>query len=117
MYRLCSLDDIADGAARGFDPCQSGADTVLAVRRGRQVHVYLNRCPHNDSRMEYMRHRFLSHDGRQIMCYAHGARFDIGSGVCTDGPCKGSSLTGIPARVQQGDVLIARRHLRCLASQ
>lgn len=117
MYRLCSLDDIADGAARGFDPGQSGADTVLAVRRGGQMHVYLNRCPHNNSPMEYMRHRFLSQDGSQIMCYAHGARFDIASGVCTDGPCKGESLTGIPARVEQGAVLIPLRHLRCLASE
>jgi nitrite reductase/ring-hydroxylating ferredoxin subunit len=108
-YRLCALDEIAQGAARGFDPGGVGEDTLFAVRQGAQVYVYLNSCPHNRSPLEFRRHRFLSHDGSQIMCYAHGARFTIDSGHCTDGPCKGEALTRIAARVVRGEVLIDRR--------
>lgn len=111
-YRLCGLGEIADGAARGFGADRSGEDTVFAVRQGTEVHVYLNSCPHNRSPLEFMRDRFLSYDGAQIMCYAHGARFDIASGLCTDGPCKGESLVRVASTLEAGVVMIDR-DLRC----
>lgn len=103
---LCPLAQLPDNAARGFDPDGAGEDTVFAVRRGAQVHVYRNNCPHNDRPLEYLRHRFLSADGGTIVCYAHGAHFRIDDGVCVYGPCEGEALEAIPARVEQGMVLL-----------
>ena len=107
--RLCGLDEIPDGAARGFDPDGTGEDTLFAVRRGDRVHVYRNSCPHNLRPLEYMRHRFLSADGSDIVCYAHGAHFRIDDGMCTYGPCQGEALTALPVRIEGGDVLITYR--------
>lgn len=106
---LCRLDEIPDGAARGFDPEGAGEDTVFAVRRGEKVHVYRNSCPHNRRPLEYLRHRFLSADGSTIVCYAHGAHFRIEDGVCTYGPCLGQALDEVPSRVEQGQVLVGYR--------
>jgi nitrite reductase/ring-hydroxylating ferredoxin subunit len=106
MQPLCRLDDIADGTARGFDPEGLGEDTLFAVRRGGQVHVYRNSCPHNGRPLEYLRDRFLSADGSEIVCYAHGAHFRIEDGVCTYGPCRGQALDAVPARLEDGQVLI-----------
>jgi nitrite reductase/ring-hydroxylating ferredoxin subunit len=106
---LCRLDAIPDGGARGFDPGQEGEDTVFAVRQGERVHVYRNSCPHNRRPLEYRRHRFLSADGAEIVCYAHGAHFRIEDGVCTYGPCLGQALEALPARVEGGEVLLEYR--------
>jgi nitrite reductase/ring-hydroxylating ferredoxin subunit len=103
---LCRLDQLPDGSARGFDPDGAGEDTIFAVRRGAQVHVYRNDCPHNHRPLEYMRHRFLSADGSTIVCYAHSAHFRIEDGVCVHGPCLGQALQAVPARIEQGVVLL-----------
>jgi nitrite reductase/ring-hydroxylating ferredoxin subunit len=102
---LCRLQDLADGQARGFMPLNR-EDRVFAVRRGDAVHVYLNSCPHNWRPLDFAQDRFLSADGREIVCYAHGAHFAIESGICTAGVCQGESLIAVPVRVEDGMILI-----------
>ncbi len=105
MQRLCRLEDIADGRSMGFE--QVGDHSIFAVRRGDEVHVYENRCPHAASPLNWRRHHFLTRDRERILCSAHGARFAIESGVCTDGPCPGARLTAVPAQVRDGEVWVA----------
>jgi nitrite reductase/ring-hydroxylating ferredoxin subunit len=102
---LCPLQDLADGQARGFMPVNR-EDRLFAVRRGEVVHVYLNSCPHNWRPLDFAQDRFLSADGREIVCYAHGAHFAIESGICTAGVCQGESLIAVPVRIQDGMILI-----------
>lgn len=68
----------------------------MVLRRGDQAIAYRNSCPHLDVAMEYMKDRFMSADGRYIMCYAHNARFLPDTGLCIYGPCRGESLTPVP---------------------
>jgi nitrite reductase/ring-hydroxylating ferredoxin subunit len=104
--RLCPLDDLTAGSARGFDPDRQGEDTILLLRRGAGVLAYHNRCPHQGVRLEYRKDRFLSADGARVICHAHGAHFDADSGVCTHGPCLGQALTAVPCGVEDGWVTI-----------
>jgi nitrite reductase/ring-hydroxylating ferredoxin subunit len=91
--RLCHASDIAEGSARGFDPTGTGRDTLFVVRRD-GVHAYRNVCPHwANTSMAWRKDAFLNRDGIRIICAAHGAQFDIATGVCTLGPCIGESLT------------------------
>ncbi|QBZ91613.1 Rieske (2Fe-2S) protein [Pseudomonas viciae] len=92
---LCRLDELLEGQARGFDPLDTGKDSVFALRHGGEVRVYRNSCPHLQVRLEYRKDRFLSVDGSQIVCYAHGARFLPDSGLCIYGPCLGESLSAL----------------------
>jgi nitrite reductase/ring-hydroxylating ferredoxin subunit len=48
----------------------------------------------------------LSANGSEIICYAHGAHFSIDSGECINGVCKGQFLIPLPARVDNGMILI-----------
>lgn len=100
---MCALEDIADGSSRGF-----GDDTssLFAVRRGEQVFVYQNRCPHAQMPLNWMPDRFLNFDKSLIICSAHGALFDIESGRCVAGPCVGTGLKAIAARVENNEVWI-----------
>lgn len=93
---LASIDEIADGDARGFDPQAAGRDTMFVVRQGLSLHAYLNACPHIDGApMAWRKNAYLSGDRRRIVCHAHGAQFDIASGVCVLGPCEGQALTPV----------------------
>jgi nitrite reductase/ring-hydroxylating ferredoxin subunit len=96
---LCRLDELPPGVARGFDPDSQGDDRLIAVRYGDELRVYRNDCPHQHRPMGWRKDRFLSADGRFLVCFAHGARFDIGSGLCVDGPCLGEFLERVPHRM------------------
>ena len=102
---LCPLAAIPDGGARGFLR-QQRDDRLFVVRRGDGIPAYINSCPHNWRPLDYAQDHFLSADGREIVCYAHGAHFSIDSGECTDGVCIGQFLIAVPARVNNGMILI-----------
>jgi nitrite reductase/ring-hydroxylating ferredoxin subunit len=103
--RLCQLHDLTDGDSRGFDPQGVGYDTVLVVRRGDDVRVYRDMCPHQGSQMAWRRHAYLNAARDRIVCHAHGAQFEIDSGVCLLGPCLGQGLTAVAHRVDaEGNV-------------
>jgi nitrite reductase/ring-hydroxylating ferredoxin subunit len=102
---LCRLQDIPDGRARGFLPLNRD-DRLFVVRRGDCIRAYINSCPHNWRPLDYAQDHFLSADGREIVCYAHGAHFSIDSGQCTDGVCIGASLIPVPTRIDNGMILI-----------
>jgi nitrite reductase/ring-hydroxylating ferredoxin subunit len=102
---LCRLSDIPDGQARGL--LREGLDDRLCVvRQGGQVFAWLNDCPHEHRPMEYRQDRFLSADGRHLVCHAHAALFEIQTGRCVAGPCRGEHLVAVPARVIDGKVWI-----------
>jgi nitrite reductase/ring-hydroxylating ferredoxin subunit len=99
--RLCHLSDLPDGGSRGFDPQQRGQDSLLVVRRGRQLWAYADACPHHGTPMAWRKDAYLNAAGDRIVCAAHGAQFDIASGLCTLGPCLGQSLTRMRLSLQQ----------------
>ena len=103
---LCNLADIPDGASRGFGPAMGGFTGLFAVRRGGQVFVYVNACPHVGAALDRAPDRFLTADGARIACGAHGAQFGVEDGVCVHGPCVGARLEAVPARIVGGAVLV-----------
>ncbi|HEX5392752.1 MAG TPA: Rieske 2Fe-2S domain-containing protein [Rhodocyclaceae bacterium] len=107
--RLCRLEDLPDGAARGFDPAHSGRDTLFVVRRGDALHAWHDRCPHyGDTPLPWRKDAYLNGGGTRIVCAAHGAQFDIASGACLLGPCLGQALDPVALTVTaEGDVLMA----------
>jgi nitrite reductase/ring-hydroxylating ferredoxin subunit len=96
VVRLCHRRELAEGSARGFDPCALGRDTLFVVRRN-GLHAYRNACPHwEGTSLPWRKDAYLNADGSRIVCSAHGAQFDIDTGVCLAGPCPGQSLTRVP---------------------
>lgn len=109
VHPLCRLDELADGHSRGFDPTGEGHDSMFIVRRGDALHAWRNACPHIDGApMPWRKDAYLSGDRQQIVCYAHGARFEIESGLCVRGPCLGQRLEAVALRVDdEGHVYLA----------
>ncbi|WP_298491192.1 Rieske 2Fe-2S domain-containing protein [uncultured Maritimibacter sp.] len=104
---VCRVEDLPDGASRGFDPLGEGRDTMFIVRRGDALHGWRNHCPHYDNaRMAWRKDEFLSGDKSHIVCGAHGALFEIDTGLCVIGPCLGDHLTPVPLAVRGGEVFL-----------
>ncbi len=105
---LCRLDELDDPDARGFTFGEGTArEEIFIVRRGDQIFGYVNSCPHQGTPLEFQADRFLTRDGREIMCSTHGARFDIATGLCVLGPCAGQKLESIAVSVSNGIVSAA----------
>jgi nitrite reductase/ring-hydroxylating ferredoxin subunit len=106
--RLCSLEDLPPGAARGFDPHDEGEDTIFVLRSSAGVvRAFHNLCPHANARLEYRKDKFLTADGLHVMCHAHGAVFDPSTGACFAGAALGQSLRAISCWIEQGGVWVA----------
>lgn len=100
--RLCHIDELPDGGARGFDPQGRGQDSLLLVRRGVQVHAWRDACPHHGTPMAWRKDAYLNAAGDRIVCAAHGAQFEIDSGLCTLGPCLGEHLQAVAITTRAG---------------
>ncbi len=101
---LCRLDDIPDGGATAVDATLAdGEESVILLRRGEQVHAYLNICPHTARRLDYAPGKFLLKNDT-LICAVHGATFNQGDGLCIAGPCRGEHLREVSVRVE-GDAV------------
>lgn len=97
-----AIDGIPEGGALEvlLDPDDRGSSVVL-LRRGGQVYAWRNLCPHAGRFLNWAPGRFLFDQGR-LVCAAHGATFEVDSGLCVDGPCRGSSLVPVAVTVLEG---------------
>lgn len=105
---LAQVADIEDGHSKGFDPLGEGRDTMFIVRRGEALFGWRNACPHYDhARMAWKKDEFLTGDRARIVCGAHGAQFEIDTGLCVLGPCLGDRLTAVALEVRDGAIFLA----------
>lgn len=103
---LIHIEQLLDPGSMGFDPGNTGQDTLMLVRRGSEVFAWLDACPHHGGTpMAWRKDAYLNGDGSRIVCAAHGAQFDIASGECMRGPCMGQRLTQLEtALTEEGRV-------------
>jgi nitrite reductase/ring-hydroxylating ferredoxin subunit len=102
---LGRLADIADGGSVELTPAGSPR-SLMAIRRGDAVFVYVNDCPHRNLPLDIEPGRFLDRDGRHILCTNHGALFRIDDGVCVAGPCRGQRLAAIRVTVRHDGTIV-----------
>jgi len=112
IFAICGLDDIPNRRARPFVLARRGADGQVAawpifiLRWGKNVRAYENRCPHQDSNLDWEQGEFFDSEGIRIQCGKHGALFDMGSGECVEGPCMGQGLTPIECVIDDGEICL-----------
>lgn len=111
MITLCHVNDIEEGASKGFEVLNK---YLFAVRKDDRLFLYYNYCPHLGTPLEWQEDRFLDSDGALIQCSTHGALFVIESGQCILGPCKGKRLKAIPFVVGNGFVMVEEHEVTTL---
>jgi nitrite reductase/ring-hydroxylating ferredoxin subunit len=111
-YAICSMSDIPSQKARGFHLVRVEEDgsarpwQIVVVRWGRQVFGYVNKCPHDGVNLDWERNQFFDPNGIRLMCGKHGALFELGTGMCIEGPCKGRSLQPVALSVLDNDICV-----------
>lgn len=112
-YAICAMSDIPSQKARGFnlvrldDNGEEKPFPLVVVRWGKQVFGYLNKCPHDGVNLDWERNTFLEPNyGLRLMCGKHGALFELGTGMCIEGPCKGRGLVPVHLAVIDNDICV-----------
>lgn len=101
------LDDIEDPGCREFEIGEGEWPfRGFVVRRGDEVYAYQNFCMHVGHPLNWMPDAFLTKDRQAIICASHGAKYEIDSGACFAGPCKGKSLRAVAVDVRDGVVYV-----------
>lgn len=104
--RLCRLDEI--DRAKGFRFRDGEAVFFgLVLREGDRVRGFVDSCPHTGQPLSMFDDRYLTADGRFLLCAGHGALFQPRDGVCVAGPCEGEALADWPVVVRDGKVTVA----------
>ena len=104
METITQLTAIADGNAKAFT--LKDGRSIVVVRCGLNAFAYINRCPHAGVELQWGSDNFLSYDKTQLQCSTHGARFNFQNGYCTDGPCRGRSLSPVSISIENGDIIV-----------
>jgi nitrite reductase/ring-hydroxylating ferredoxin subunit len=107
-HALCRLDAIVEPGAKGFTlEAEGGKREVFVVRRLGHVFAYENACPHIGTPLDFMPDQFLTRDRKHLLCSTHGALFEIATGLCIHGPCKGRALRVLPVALRDGMVVVS----------
>lgn len=113
VFAVCDAKRIGRGGAMAFSLsriCEDGANRpfrIVVVRSHRDDYFgYVNSCPHEGSWLNIGAGEFFTEDGAFLRCGRHGARFEIETGACIEGDCKGKSLERVAIEVFDGDVCV-----------
>ena len=108
--RIAAVEDIGDGGTLGtVVDLDDGPRRVILTRRGDQVSVFLNSCPHTGVRLDWKPGQFLDMDEVLLQCATPGALFALfalESGYCLAGPCAGQRLVRLVFDVRDGAIYI-----------
>lgn len=104
---LCNVSDVPDGGSAALVADVDGKPvSVMAIRKGDDVFVYENLCPHIGAPLDFPPGQFLSDDGTHIQCATHAALFRIEDGICVEGPCEGDKLRPLAVVIEDGAVFL-----------
>lgn len=103
---LCRLGDIPEQGLCVTVPLDGVAREVVLFRQGDNVRAFANVCPHIFINLDLASGLFLTRDGRRIYCSQHGAEFEMDSGLCTAGPCRGRRLYALPVVCRGENVML-----------
>jgi nitrite reductase/ring-hydroxylating ferredoxin subunit len=103
---LCRVEEIPDGTAKGFPAAPGGFSGLVAYRKGDAIHVYVNACPHIGTPLDWTPDRFMTKDGKYLICATHGAAFAPLTGECLLGPCKGDYLDVVKSEIRDGVIFV-----------
>jgi nitrite reductase/ring-hydroxylating ferredoxin subunit len=113
VFVICAADSIEPGSAKAFslsritETGENRPFPIVVVRtHANDYFGYVNACPHEGIWLNFGAGEFFTPDRAFLKCGRHGARFEIDTGRCIDGPCNGKSLEPIALAVVDGEVCL-----------
>lgn len=103
---VCHVDDIEEGASKGFLENEAGQDLFFIVKIAGRLYGWRNACPHiNGAPMAWRKDAYMNVKKTHVTCHAHGALFEPTTGLCIQGPCLGQALEEVVVRINSAGVV------------
>ena len=99
-FELTPAGPVPEGRRAAF------VQTGFVIRHCATVHGFVNRCPHAGTELDWQPGEFFEEAKLYLVCSTHGALFEPATGYCVAGPCRGASLTRLPMRERDGQVIL-----------
>lgn len=105
--RLGAIEDLRKSGSLKFNFKEEGIsrEGFLLWFDG-AVLAFENVCRHIPISLDYGDGRFMSADGRHIVCQTHGATYEPLTGVCVAGPCPGAKLRKLNITLRDGVIYL-----------
>jgi nitrite reductase/ring-hydroxylating ferredoxin subunit len=103
---LLRVDSLAADSLHEVEAVLDGDAESLIVHRDAvgAVRAWLNVCPHAGRRLDWAPGEFLRSKDGLLVCAVHGASFDLASGECVAGPCRGERLREVAVHCVDGEL-------------
>jgi nitrite reductase/ring-hydroxylating ferredoxin subunit len=101
---LCKISDIAEGGKEVCINAESGPVYVMLFPYAGTVRAYLNVCPHQGMPLNWAPDKFMFTGQGFLICAHHGARFDLDTGACVGGACRGAYLQKVDISLDEDSV-------------
>ena len=113
VYAICAASSIEPGGAKAFsllrinEAGESRPFPIVVVRKNpKEYFGYVNTCPHKGIWLNIGSGTFFDTDRTFLRCGRHGAKFEIDTGICVDGPCQAAILEPVALAVIHGEVCL-----------
>ena len=70
------------------------------------LRAYLNRCKHLPVPLDGGTRELFDATKRYLLCGTHGALYELSTGFCVSGPCRGKALTPITIEQRDGEIVL-----------
>lgn len=106
---LLDLDTLVDHSSFGIYS-QKLQHQVILIRKADQIFGWLDACPHyaQGTSLAWKKHQYLNSQGNYIVCFSHGAQFEIETGKCLSGPCVNQYLTPVQIIIKQKQIRLIK---------
>lgn len=96
LQSLCHKSEIHDLTPLAFD-VEGWSKKIILIKKRGIVYGWLDSCPHysDGTPLAWKKNQYLNEDSSYLKCFAHGALFEIHSGLCVKGACIGRSLNKV----------------------
>lgn len=80
--------------------------TGFVVRMHGRAYGYVNRCAHVPVELDWEEGNFFDLSRTYLICSTHGAHYEINTGRCAMGPCKGKFLNPLKIVEHDGNIYL-----------
>ncbi|MBZ0345038.1 Rieske 2Fe-2S domain-containing protein [Acinetobacter baumannii] len=104
MIKLCDLTEFDNQKCFKVGHPIKADKSIVVIKGDDSFYAYENVCPHFSVQLDYKPGVFNTYQNKHIMCAHHSAMFDIVTGKCIEGPCRGHSLIPIEIEIQENKI-------------
>jgi len=105
---LCKIADVGEGGTEVCVQSASGPVYIMLFHYRGAIRAYVNECPHQRMPLNWAPDTFMLRGPSLLVCAHHGARFDLGSGKCMGGACRGADLKRVRISVKEDSIWLAQ---------